>query len=132
MSLLQYVYCISYPKCHYNKSIGGCHGHDCMVVGFTTTYAINTYHHWRCEFEPLSWRGVLDTTFCDKVCQWFSLDTVNPTTIQSWPWQPPIDLLVFNSNFSSVSAICILWCEHIFSSTYNTDCHDITEILLNI
>jgi hypothetical protein len=28
-----------------NKSIGGCHGHDCMVVGFTTTYAINTYHH---------------------------------------------------------------------------------------
>jgi hypothetical protein len=45
-----------------------------MVVGFTTTYAINTYHHWRCEFEPLSWRGELDTTFCDKVCQWLFID----------------------------------------------------------
>jgi hypothetical protein len=22
-----------------------------------------------CEFEPRSWRGVLDTTICDKVCQ---------------------------------------------------------------
>jgi hypothetical protein len=21
------------------------------------------------EFEPRSWRGVLDTTLCDKVCQ---------------------------------------------------------------
>ena len=23
----------------------GCHGCDCMVVGFTTTYAISAYHH---------------------------------------------------------------------------------------
>jgi hypothetical protein len=23
----------------------GCHGHDRMVVGFTTIYAINAYHH---------------------------------------------------------------------------------------
>ena len=23
----------------------GCHGHDGMVVGFTTTYAISAYHH---------------------------------------------------------------------------------------
>jgi hypothetical protein len=23
-----------------------------------------------CEFEPHSWRGVLDTTLCDKDCQW--------------------------------------------------------------
>jgi len=28
----------------------GCHGHDCMVVGFTTTYAISACHHWCCEF----------------------------------------------------------------------------------
>jgi hypothetical protein len=26
-------------------------GHDRMVVGFTTTYAISAYHHWCCEFE---------------------------------------------------------------------------------
>ena len=46
-----------------------------------TTCAISAYHHWSCEFEPCSWRGVLDTTLCDKVCQWlvtglwFSLGT---------------------------------------------------------
>jgi hypothetical protein len=43
-------------RCHYRK-----------VDGFTTTYAISAYHHLSCEFEPRSWRGVLDTTFCDKV-----------------------------------------------------------------
>ena len=41
-------------------------GRDCMVVGSTITSA---YHHYNCEFEPRSWRGVLDTTLCDKVCQ---------------------------------------------------------------
>ena len=25
--------------------IGGCRGHDRMVVGFSTTYAISAYHH---------------------------------------------------------------------------------------
>ena len=25
-----------------------------------------------CEFEPRSWRGVLDTTLCDKVWQWLA------------------------------------------------------------
>jgi hypothetical protein len=43
-----------------------------MVVGFTTTYSINAYHHWRCEFEYRSWRGVLDTTLSHKVCQWLA------------------------------------------------------------
>ena len=33
-----------------------CHrGHDCMVVGFTTTRAISAYHHYSCEFESHSW-----------------------------------------------------------------------------
>jgi hypothetical protein len=43
-----------------------------MVVGFTTTYAISAYHHLSCEFEFRWWRGVLDTTLCDKVCQWLA------------------------------------------------------------
>ena len=47
----------------------GHHRHDHMVIGFTTTYTISAYHHLSCEFEPHSWRGVLDTTLCDKVCQ---------------------------------------------------------------
>jgi hypothetical protein len=32
--------------------------------------AISAYHPLRCVFEPRSWWGVLDTTLCDKVCQW--------------------------------------------------------------
>jgi hypothetical protein len=31
---------------------------DCMVVGFTTTYAISAHHHRCCEFESRSGRGV--------------------------------------------------------------------------
>ena len=37
-----------------------------MVFGFKTTCAIGAYHHLSCEFEPCSWRGMLDTTLCDK------------------------------------------------------------------
>ena len=29
-----------------------------MAVGFTTTYAISAYHHYGCEFESRSSRGV--------------------------------------------------------------------------
>ena len=47
----------------------GLYNCDRMVVGFTTTCAISAYHHESCEFEPCSWRGVLDTKLCDKVCQ---------------------------------------------------------------
>jgi hypothetical protein len=39
----------------------------CMVVRYTTTYAISTYHHWRCWFDSRLWRGVLDTTIYIKV-----------------------------------------------------------------
>jgi len=37
---------------------GGGRGRDRIVVGFTTTYAISAYHHWCCEFESRSGRGV--------------------------------------------------------------------------
>jgi hypothetical protein len=37
---------------------GSRHVLDLMVVGFTTTYAISAYHHWCCEFEFQSGRGV--------------------------------------------------------------------------
>jgi len=36
----------------------GHRGRDHIVVGFTTTYAISAYHHWCCEFESGSGRGV--------------------------------------------------------------------------
>ena len=49
---------------------GGCHCHDHMVVRFTTTCAISVYCHKSFDIESCSWQGVLDTTLCDKVCQW--------------------------------------------------------------
>ena len=51
----------------------GCRGRDHMIVGFITTCTISAYHHWRCEFEFHSWRGVLDTALRDKVCQWLAI-----------------------------------------------------------
>jgi len=42
-------------------------------VSSTNTCAISANHHWRCEFESHSWQGVLNTTLCDKVCQWLAI-----------------------------------------------------------
>jgi hypothetical protein len=36
----------------------GRRGRDRLVVGFTTICAISAYHHWYCEFESRSGRGV--------------------------------------------------------------------------
>ena len=47
-------------------------GRDRMDVGFTPTYAISAHHHQSCEFKSRSWRGILDTTLCDKLCQWLT------------------------------------------------------------
>ena len=47
----------------------GRYGRYPMVVEFTTTCAIRAYHDQSCEFEPRSWRDVLDTTLFDKVCR---------------------------------------------------------------
>ena len=53
-----------------------------MVVLSTTTYAIGAYHLKFCEFESCSLWDVLDTTLCDKVCQWlwFSPGTCHDIT----------------------------------------------------
>ena len=42
------------------------------------------YHHLCCEFEFHSWRGVLDTTLCDRVCQWLVIGCcISPGTLVS-------------------------------------------------
>ena len=41
-----------------------------IIVGLSSTYAISAYHHWRCVIELRWWRSALNTTLCDKVCQW--------------------------------------------------------------
>jgi hypothetical protein len=42
---------------------------DRMLVGFTTICAVSSYNHQSGDFEPRSWREVLDTTLCEQVCQ---------------------------------------------------------------
>jgi len=39
-------------------------GRDRMPV------AISVYRHGCCEFDFWLWRGKLDTTLCNTVCQW--------------------------------------------------------------
>jgi hypothetical protein len=39
---------------------------------FETTCTISANHHWSCEFQSRSCRGVLNTTLCDNVCQWLA------------------------------------------------------------
>jgi hypothetical protein len=43
-----------------------------MYLWLYCNYAISNYHHQGCEFESSSWWSVLDTTLCDKVCQWLA------------------------------------------------------------
>jgi hypothetical protein len=55
-----------------------------MAVGFTTTYAISAYHHFIFYFKSCSWRGVLDSTVCDKLFQLLAADRwTSPGTLVS-------------------------------------------------
>jgi len=47
---------------------------DRVVVGFLTTYAISAYHHWCCEFESRSGRGLQHYVikFVSATGRWFS------------------------------------------------------------
>jgi hypothetical protein len=61
------------------KQSRGRHGRDhifvCMYIYiYTTTCGISVHHHYSCEFKSPHARGVLDTTVCDKVCQWAATD----------------------------------------------------------
>jgi hypothetical protein len=73
-----YIYCMDRNQTVHQYSCRG--GRDRMVVWSTTTYAnqclsqINKGNKKIIELriESRSWRGVLDTTLCDKVCQWLA------------------------------------------------------------
>jgi hypothetical protein len=74
-----YVYCLCITVWTWHLTIctndnklwvRGRRGRDRMVVGFTTTYAISAYHHLWVQIL-LRW-CILNTTLCDKVCQWLA------------------------------------------------------------
>jgi hypothetical protein len=73
-------------------------GHDHMVVGFSTSYAISAYHHWSSKFESRTWLGVLDITFGDKVDQWHAAGL----------WFSPGTLVSFTNKTDSHDIIEIL------------------------
>jgi hypothetical protein len=57
----RYSVTVNQENSHFNFNLIARRGSRCrgrMVVGFTTTYAISAYHHWCCEFESRSGRGV--------------------------------------------------------------------------
>ena len=59
-------------------------GRGRMAVAFTTTCTISPYHHERCEFESRLWRGVFDTTLCDK--------SLSVTCVGFLRFSPPLKL----------------------------------------
>ena len=74
-NLIQIVCCIVFKYMFLSMHYYLTRGHrvrDLMVVGCATTYPIRAYHHLSFEFEPHSWRDVLDTSLCDKVYQWLA------------------------------------------------------------
>jgi hypothetical protein len=95
-----YIYCV-------------CCGRDLMVVGFTTTYAINAYRHWCCEFESSSWQGLLNTTLCDKVCQWLRsvVFSMYSCLLHLYNWQPRYNWNIVESGVKhhySYPPLCLL------------------------
>jgi hypothetical protein len=70
-STMTYQFLFNYDLSVFLKECRCC---DRMLVEFTTT----------CDFKPCSWQGVLDTTLCDKVCQWLTTSRwFSPCTLVS-------------------------------------------------
>ena len=66
----------------------GLHGHDRMVVGFTTAYAISAYQHKSCEFES------------HPIIKW-----------QAIAWYEKLSLN-YMSNNAIVDMFCLRWTSH--------------------
>jgi hypothetical protein len=100
---------------------GGRRGHDRMVVGFTTTFAVSAYHHWSCEFESFRW-GVIDTTLYDKVClwlvtgQWFSPGTLVSSTNKTYRHDIAEILLIVALNIITLTphTFCVHFVDDVF------------------
>ena len=80
----------------------GRRGHNPMLVGFTTTYAISAYHHWYCSSNPT--HGEVH-----------SIQHYMIKFVTSW--------LASGQRFYPGTPVSI---------TNKTDRHDVTEILLKV
>ena len=91
-----------------NHCKGGHHGRDRMVVGFTTTYAISAHHHWCCDFESRSGRGV-EYYVIKFVSDLWQVDVVFFTVLR---FPPPIKLTDIDEILSKVTLTTTLNLNH--------------------
>jgi len=78
--------------------------HHTKIKGLSWSWsydAINAYQHFSCELKTRSWRGVLDTTLCDPVCQGLAaalwLSQCTPVSFSKKNWPPRYNWNIFES-----------------------------------
>jgi hypothetical protein len=74
------LYCTSFCNLRYDLY---CTPFNVSASSWSWLYGSLIYNYlckWKCEFEPRSWRDVLDTTLCEQVCQWLATGR----------WFPPV------------------------------------------
>jgi hypothetical protein len=54
------IHVMAWDRCGRAGLINGIQSLSLLIIGSPITIDIN---------KPISWRGILDTTLCDKVCQ---------------------------------------------------------------
>jgi hypothetical protein len=124
---LGYIHCVHLYISFFFLSLGR-HGRDCMVVWFTTTYAISAYHHWMCLLWVRISIRARCTTLCDKVCQFFANFHGDLVVL----WQKVclfVCLMVFNATFNNISVIS-WWSVLLMDKT--TDLSQVTDKLYHI
>ena len=111
-----------------------------LLVGLSWSWSYASWiYNYLCNqcLSPLklwvkfqSWWGVLDTTLHDKVFQWLAagrwFSLVYSSFLHQWNWLPQ-----YYWNIVACKVGGFLWCT-LVSSINETDCHNITEILLQV
>ena len=87
----------------------------------------------KCKLESRSWRGVLDTTLCNKVCQWLSTGQwFSPGTLVSSTNKTDchdiIEILLKMTNVNNIIVAARFSTGNSFSSVNKTNRHDISVI----
>jgi len=110
------------------NTICSCHIHvtrgrrscDHMVVGITSTYAISAHHHWCCEFESRSGKGVQQYVIKFVSDLW---------QVGGFLWFPPVSL-TNKTDRHDITVILLKVTLNTIKQTYNKTCN--CETCLNL